>query len=70
MASRGFPSFLKLKEAMIITLVLALLNFHEIFVVETNALIEGIGAVLMQRGHPIAYISKALSPKNKVFINF
>jgi hypothetical protein len=33
------------------------------FSVETNASGDGVGAVLMQDQHPIAYISKALGPK-------
>lgn len=44
--------------------VLALPDFNESFIVETDASSQGIGAVLMQRGHPIAFISKALSPKH------
>ncbi|XP_047260185.1 uncharacterized protein LOC124893114 [Capsicum annuum] len=33
------------------------------FVVETDASGKGIGAVLMQEGHPLDYISKSLAPK-------
>ncbi|XP_074303743.1 uncharacterized protein LOC141638224 [Silene latifolia] len=40
-------------------------DFNEEFVIETDASGHGIGAVLMQQGHPLAYISKALSPKNQ-----
>lgn len=44
--------------------VLALPNFSEPFVIETDASNHGIGVVLMQQGHPIAFISKALSPRH------
>ena len=40
--------------------VLSLHDLNQPFVVETNALGSGLGAVLMQAGHPIAFISKAL----------
>ena len=47
------------------TPVLALPNFQEPFTVETDACQDGIGAVLMQKGQPIAYLSKALGEKHK-----
>ena len=48
---------------MISAHVLALPDFGQPFTVETDASGIGIGAVLIQRGHPIAYISKAMGPK-------
>nr|GEV70796.1 retrotransposon-related protein [Tanacetum cinerariifolium] len=50
-------AFDELKNAMVNTPVLALPKFQEEFTVETNASNEGIGAVLLQKGHPIAYLS-------------
>ncbi|GJX55739.1 retrotransposon-related protein [Tanacetum coccineum] len=58
-------AFEDLKKAMMNAHVLALPNFKEEFIVETYASDEGIGAVLQQRGHPIAFLSRSLAPRHK-----
>lgn len=58
-------AFNKLKTAMVSTPVLALPNFTLPFTVETDACDNGVGAVLMQQNHPIAYMSKALGQMNQ-----
>lgn len=55
--------FQAVKQALISAPVLALPDFAKSFTVETNASGTGIGAVLMQDSHPIAYLNKALGPK-------
>lgn len=51
---------------MVAAPVLALSNMNDTFVIETDASGYGIGVVLMQKGHPITFISKALAPKQQV----
>jgi hypothetical protein len=57
-------AFERLKQAMVQAPVLKLPNFNEIFTIETDASLEGIGAVLQQGGHPVAYFSKTLAPRH------
>jgi hypothetical protein len=58
-------AFQLLKKCLIEAPVLAAPNFAKQFVVETDASDHGIGAVLMQDNHPIAYLSKPLGPRNQ-----
>jgi hypothetical protein len=58
-------AFDNIKVAMTRTPVLALPNFNAPFTVETDACQNGIGAVLMQHGQPIDYLSKALGEKHR-----
>ncbi|KAL3324262.1 hypothetical protein AABB24_038445 [Solanum stoloniferum] len=58
-------AFQALKTAMSTTPVLALPDYSQEFVVETDASHAGIGAVLMQKGRPIAYFSKVMAPKHR-----
>lgn len=57
-------AFSLLKQKLTQAPVLAVPDFNQEFVVETDACEYGIGAVLMQNGHHVAYLSKALCPKN------
>nr|GEW44148.1 hypothetical protein [Tanacetum cinerariifolium] len=63
-------SFLVLKTTMSMAPVLALPYFTIPFEIEMDASGIGIGAVLQQRGHPIAYLSKALAPKHQSLSNY
>lgn len=58
-------SFSNLKTALFSTPVLALPDFNQPFIVETDASNSGIGAVLMQGKHPICFISRSLGPRHQ-----
>jgi hypothetical protein len=56
-------AFQTLKSVLVQAPVLALPNFAKPFLIETDASDYGVGAVLMQDQHPIAFVSKSLGPK-------
>jgi hypothetical protein len=55
-------AFKALQQALTTTAVLMLLDFIQTFCIEMDASAIGVGAVLMQHGHSLAFLSKALGP--------
>ncbi|XP_073360207.1 uncharacterized protein [Aegilops tauschii subsp. strangulata] len=64
-SDQAAQAFEELKRAMSSTPVLALPDYSKPFAIETDASDSGIGAVLSQNDHPIAYLSQALGVVNK-----
>lgn len=58
-------TFEKLKHAMSMTPVLALPDYSLPFTLETDASAVGVGVVLMQQGHSLAFMNKRLSSKHQ-----
>ncbi|KAL4379068.1 hypothetical protein GQ457_02G036740 [Hibiscus cannabinus] len=58
-------AFQNLKEAVTSAPVLSLPDFGEDFSVETDASETGVGAVLVQKGRPLAFFSKGLGSKHQ-----
>jgi hypothetical protein len=56
-------AFTTLKGLLTTTHVLTLPDFTKKFILETDACDVGIGAVIQQGGHPMAYLSKSLGHK-------
>ena len=63
----GGGSIWESKNAMSSTPTLAMPNFHETFIMETDASGEWIGAVLQHQGRLIAYMSHALGTSKKAW---
>jgi len=61
--SEADVAFRALQQALTTTSVLSLSDFTQPFIVETDASGQGIGVVLSQNGHPIAFFSKKLSSR-------
>ncbi|GJZ09114.1 transposon ty3-G gag-pol polyprotein [Tanacetum coccineum] len=69
-SSAAQSTFGALKQAMISALVLKLPDFTKEFIIKIYALGGGIGAVLLQEGHPIAFLSKTLSAKHQLMSTY
>lgn len=61
---RAETVFHTLKNAMTQALILALSDFTKTFILEMDACETGVGAVLVQEGRPLAFLSQALAPKH------
>lgn len=45
--------------------MLGLPNFHKTFVLEIDVCETGVGAMLMQEGRPLAFLSQAIAPRHR-----
>jgi hypothetical protein len=50
--------------------VLALPDFTKPFHIQTNASDSGVGVVLLQEGHPLAFVSKSLGPRTRALSTY
>lgn len=58
-------AFQVLKQALTSAPILAMPDFTQQFCIETDASNMGVGVVLLQKGHPLAFIGKSLGPKTQ-----
>lgn len=59
-------AFEQLKQVLTTVPVLLLPDFNQQSTVECDASTQGVGAILLQQGHPIAYFSKGFSFSNRI----
>lgn len=64
-SEEALKAFNDLKKALLSTPVLRLPDFSKPFVIECDASSDGVGAILSQQDHPVAYFSKGFSPSNR-----
>jgi len=69
-SEKAEAAFRHLKELMSTPPVLGLPDFTKKFIIECDASGAGIGAVLMQNGRPLAYLSQALKGKSLFLSNY
>ncbi|XP_072954520.1 uncharacterized mitochondrial protein AtMg00860-like [Typha angustifolia] len=63
-------AFEAMKKVMISALVLALADFTKSFTIECDVFGVDIGAILMQEGRPMAYMSKALFERSQMLSTY
>ncbi|GJU80923.1 retrotransposon gag domain, retroviral aspartyl protease [Tanacetum coccineum] len=64
-SKEALKAFNDLKQALLTKPVLRLLDFSKPFVIECDASSDGVGAILSQEDHLVAYFSKGFSPSNR-----
>lgn len=69
-SSNTQEAFDTLKTALVQAPVLDIPDFNKQFILETNAGEVGFGVVLMQEGHPMAYLSKQVCPRNQALSSY
>lgn len=63
-------AFMELKAEVTTPLVLKLPHFYSPFTIKCDASRKSIGAALMQTGHPLAYLSKALKGTELLMLTY
>lgn len=59
-----------MKDALCSAPILGIPDFSKPFAIETDACHHGVGAVLLQSGHPLAYVSKPLGVKTQGLLTY